>query len=1175
MAETRWTQPQQNAISARGGSVLVSAAAGSGKTAVLVERVVQMLCDEFSPVDIDRMLVVTFSRAAAAEMKQRLGIRLVERIAKQPDDLHLQRQQALLGKAKICTVDAFCIDLVRQNFQYLEVAPDFTVMDESELLLLKTACVNDCVAWFYENEPGTQFTELIELLSTGRDDRQLPEIILKIYTFSRSHPFPEQWLDDKLALYRTGLPAARSIWGQSILRRTKDDLAYCVGLLRRALSVIDDDEALQKAYMPAFCSDLTQIERCQAAVETGDWDGAVIALRAVRFDRLGTLRGDCPEKVRVQSIRDQVKRIIKVLAEKMMNASEAQFQEDIANLEPKIELLFRMVKDFSRRLWNEKKRRKRLDFSDLEHLALQLLVQQTPNGPQPTREAVALSEQYDYILVDEYQDTNEVQDLLFTCISREQTNLFMVGDVKQSIYAFRQAMPEIFMAKKARFFPYEVGQYPAKIALDTNFRSRKEVVGAVNSIFERIMSLTLGNIDYDAQESLKYGASYMEADHVQPELLLIDAQKDSGTDAQVQEATAIARRILAMMDNGDTVEEKGRCRPMRLKDICILMRSPKKRAAGLVKILAEYGISSAWDDNGGFLDTREIASVVSFLCALDNPLLDIELAAAMMSPLFGFSANDLARVRLVERGVPLFSALTQAAQNGDEKSAAFLQVFHAMRVQAAVLPVDRLLLQIYTTTDAMAIFRAMPMGEGRCANLQLLLEYAASYHAVGYKQLSGFVGFLQRLMEKEGDLPAAGNTGTSADMVRIMSIHRSKGLEFPVVFLADTARQFNLQDLRQTTLLHSRYGFACVRREPDTKKQYATIPMQSIRIETERSMLSEEMRILYVAMTRAREKLVITGAVKNDLAKLLTKLYAECPDARLPSSRLSDCSCYLEWLLMTLLHYPSGEPLRQVCGLRDVPLFPETVSWAVRVISPESEQIEEMVEEDHAIPPDVQLLEQLHTLAGWTYVHERETRIPTKFAVSDVVKGERDVQYRFQTRPRFLTEQKLTQAEQGDAMHKFMQFADYQAAYNDLDTEIRRMRDRQFLSSMEAESLQKERLFRFFHSAFAQRIFQSADVRRELRFMAECGQDVLGEDFAEMGDSKVVLQGVADCVFIENSYAIIVDYKTDRVASADELRERYAKQLVLYREILSEQIEYPVGACYLYSFHLNTEVKIR
>lgn len=1178
MPPRNWTKPQNDAITARGGALLVSAAAGSGKTAVLVERAVSLICDRENPVDADRLLVVTFSNAAAAEMKQRMSLRLSEMIRENPLDLYLQRQQTLLATAQISTVHSFCLDLIRANFQNLDVSPDFSIADENELELLKNDCAAALVERYYQNDQTGVFRELVELLFTGRDDAKLVETVLKIYDFSRSHPFFEDWLDEKLAMYDPEIPVGETVWGKSILRYAKDSLTFCERQQRLALESVQADEKMEKAYGAAFRADLCRLADVLDAVNANDWDGAVAALSAFEFLKLGPLRGDDAGKRRAKDARERTKDTVKALAEKYLNTPANDFRQDIEDLRPKIAVLFSLVKDFSADFSAAKAEKKRLDFSDFEHLALRLLVRKTENGYERTPRALEIAARYDHVLVDEYQDTNEAQDLIFTSVSREQKNLFMVGDVKQSIYGFRQAMPEIFMAKKQKFFPFDIGFFPAKINLDTNFRSRREVTGAVNFLFSMLMSNEMGEIDYNDGESLKCGASYPEYTAARPSLLLISTEKYEGDHNQTElEAAEIAKTIAGMLDSGYMVADGENMRPAVPRDFCVLLRSPKNKSDVYVRAFLAAGVP-AWSERaGGYLQAREVSAVISMLKAVDNPLLDIDLVAAMLSPFFDFTDDDVAAIRLLRRGAPFYTALNTAARE-NEKAASFLRVFHELRAASAILPADKLIMRFYDLTDALSVVRAMPMGKSRAANLLLLLEYAAHYHKLGYKQLGGFVGFLSRLAEKGGDLAPANTMGDGADVVRVMSAHRSKGLEFPVVFLADAGKTFNKTDLRQSSLLHSRYGFACLRRDRKRLIQFSTVPMQAIRLESERSVLSEEMRILYVALTRAKEKLVISALVKGDPGKKLSRLSCKAVSGKLPPYVVGEGNSYSDWILSALLHHKSAAVLREAAGIDDNGLIDDGNDWAFMLREPSGEALTghtEPAAQTISFLPDPALREELARRLAFTYPNTVQTKIPAKLAVSAAAKGGRDLQYRFSARPKFMAEYALTAAEKGNAMHKFMQFCDYSAAKNDLNGEIARMERQAFLSKAETDSLNRSKLRAFFESGLANRMFLSGDVRRELKFMAECGRDILGGIIPGMdGSSKIVLQGVADCVFFEDGKAVIVDYKTDHVTTPGELIERYEAQLILYRVILSKSLGAPVKECLLYSFALQTEIPL-
>jgi len=1185
MMAGKWTIAQQQAIQSRKGPVLVSAAAGSGKTSVLVERAIGLICDEKNPIDADQLLIVTYTNAAAAEMKQRIGARLAQLARENPGNLRLIRQQAALSRASIGTIHSFCLGLIRENFQHLPISHDFSVADEGELELMRQESARTVLEEFYQKDEDGSFQELVELLSGARDDGRLIQVLLKLYDFARAHPFYLSWLDRVQRLYESSPAIEETLWGRTLLTYAADTLDFCISALRQMRERLREDEKAEKAYGPAFSSDLAQLEACRRIVQEGDWDKAVSSLSRIEYAKLGPWRGDDPLKAQAQAVRQRCRKLIERLSDNYLNATGEDFAEDMADLAPKLAMLFDLVRAFDRVFTEEKARKKRLDYSDLEHLALSLLAQEREDGScERTQLAVHLSQQFEQVLVDEYQDVNEVQELLFTCVSRMQQNLFMVGDAKQSIYSFRLATPAIFLHKKESYSVYqgEEGQFPAKIILDMNFRSRREVTEGVNFLFSLLMSRRLGDIDYQGEERLVCGATYPEsAADYRPQLLLLDGTEYEGNeDGPVLEARLVAQQIAQMLAEGYPVSDKGETRPCRPGDFCILMRSPRNRLQTYFKALEEEGIP-VWVQNAeGFLNVRGVSMVLSLLEALDNPLLDLPLVAALTSPLFGFSDDDVAALRLAGKNLPFYLALEKGAAGAVEESLArrcreFLRLFSHLRSRAAVLPTDRLLLELYACTDALAIAQVMPLGENRRANLLLLVEYASTYHDLGYKQLGGFVGFISRLKERGGDLAPAGLTGENGGAVQMMSVHRSKGLEFPIVILADTAKSFNKTDINQNYQLHSEYGFACTRRDPETMRQFSTLPMQAIKLERMRDLLGEELRILYVALTRAKEKLIITGYVGKNLSRKLEGLAEEVTNGRLNPRALEEANCPLDWIMAALLHHPDGGTLRELAGCSQLLPQADDNPWRIQVI-PAGERVvpQEKTQPPRLAPPDEDYLRLLRQRAAWRYPYELQTQIPTMLAVSQVSHRE-DGEHRFRSRPRFLEAKGLSPAERGNALHQFMQFADYRKARENLEEEIDRMARQRYLTPAQIESLDRGALKTFFEGPLAQRIFAADQVWRELRFLGEYGKDVLGQRLDMDDDAKVTLQGVADCVFVEQGEAVIVDYKTDRVKTPEELLERYALQLQLYRRMLSEALPYPVKECVLYSFALGRGIPVK
>ncbi len=1175
-----WTNEQQQAIEARGGSLLISAAAGSGKTAVLVERVIRRIADPVNPVDADKLTVVTFSNAAAAEIRERVDTALSALIAERPDDYGLRRQQMLLAKAHICTIHSFCMDVIRHHFQQLSVSPDFRIGDDNELALLRAESAAEVVEEYYASGSAAFFS-LVEMVSSGRDDRRLMQTIERLHTFVRSHPFPEHWLDEKLTLYDPDIPVHTSVWGEAVLAYTQQALEHSLRLFQQALSIIREDAALSKAYLIRFSEDTGYAEGLLEYAQDGAWDELYAALRRYEFGTLGQLRGfdDKALKERLLGIRSSFKAAVKSLRERQFCATAEQHKEDMLDLLPKITVLFEVVKAYGARYEEKKRERNLLDFTDLEQLALRLLVQQEDGRMVETAVAHELAQGIEEIFIDEYQDVNEVQNEIFKAVSREGQNLFMVGDVKQSIYRFRQAMPELFLHYKEVFAPYDGAHYPAKITLGRNFRSRSGVTSAVNFIFTQVMSKKLGEIDYEGDEQLIPAAVYPPADRLQVHLHVVDAsQLEDDETASVLEARHIAQQIVKLLSEGLLVTEGGSQRRASFRDIAILLRSVKDKAQVYTKELAACGIPVYSDASGDYFKAKEVAVMLSMLRAIDNPLSDIDLAAVMLSPMFSFTATELSRIRLADARVPLYLAAIRYAKT-DEKTARFLETLVALRTGAVSLSPDRLIESVYTHTGYDLMVLAMPNGQKRLNNLRLLSEYARGFEASGCKTLSSLVRLFNRMLEQGLSLGEAPAFADTADAVRIISMHKSKGLEFPVCFVADCAKQFNRQDLNEPSLLHSALGFSCKRREPEVLKQYTTVPQEALRLEISKGMLSEEMRILYVALTRAREYLFITAAEKK-LDKKLVKLAENIGEnVKMSPFAVQSAQSFSDWVLSAALRKKEAACLRELAGLDDACVLPDEAGWEVQIIAPtapdaaEPEMTEEAASVEIAVAPvDEALLHRLRERMQKRYAFIQSVEIPTKLAVSDIAKQSAKAELRA---PAFTFTGGLTPAQKGSALHKFMQFADYARAGADLVDEVARMQRQSYLTPEEAAAIDKKKLAEFFSGALAKRMFASPRLMRELKFISQlpAGEyDPAGGNAG--GEDTIVIQGVADCVFEEDGGLVIVDYKTDAAKSAEELVKRYALQLDYYKRALEKSLALPVKECILYSFSLGHPIAL-
>ena len=793
-----WTKAQSDAISALDGSVLVSAAAGSGKTAVLTQRVINRLTDENNPTSVDRLLIVTFTRAAAQEMKQRISDALSDMLKKDPTNTNLINQQILLPTAKICTIDSFCSDLVRENFQALSLSPDFRIGDEGELQLLSKQAMDMTMEQMYENDTDGSFKKLNELLFTSRDDSKTAEMAEKLYQNSVSFPFPERWLSDLCFEYREDAELKDSSYGKIVIAHLMKALEYCSELAESILQQCEGDDALIKVFYDAVTTDKAQIDYILDRIDSGEsFDEIRRSVLAYSPARRKNATGDLKEDPLFKSLdqnRKDIKKQFEKLAE-LLCCSEEEYKEDMKILEPMMKVLTETAKLYKKNFDLVKKEKKIADFSDITHMALELLVAETPDGWESTALAKNLRDNFDEILIDEYQDTNAAQDMLFTAISRN--NLFRVGDVKQSIYRFRQANPDIFIDLKNTYEAYDKDKnnYPAKIVLGNNFRSRHGVTDIINFVFSQIMSKDSGDIDYDENEELVFSAGYSDETESPAEFHLLSYDKDLVDDAGNDEIQArhIARYIKSMIGRGYKVKEGDGERNATYKDFAILMRATGSgRGVKYAEVLRDEGVPCFTEVSGEFLGSMEISLALNILRVVDNPKQDIPLLSVLMSPVFGFTADDVAQMRLSDKQGDIYACLL--SKKDEEKVAAFFEKITYWRNISVCLRVKEFIEEIYTDTALPSIFQAMDPSGIKRGNLMLLCDYADIYENSGYGSLSGFINFIDRLGDKQRDISGSVGAAEENDCVKIMTIHKSKGLEFPVCILASCATKFNKSD---------------------------------------------------------------------------------------------------------------------------------------------------------------------------------------------------------------------------------------------------------------------------------------------------------------------------------------------------------------------------------------------
>lgn len=1179
MAQTKWTPEQKQCIEAHGGTLLVSAAAGSGKTSVLIERILTRITDSSNPIDIDKLLVVTFTKAAAAEMKQRLSSKLTALLAEQPNDVYLQRQQILLPRASICTVDSFCSTLIRENFHVLGISPQFKIAEKQQLLLLRKQALTEALTEFYE-EKHPDFLELAAMLTNGKNDAKLAEAVEKIYDFIQTHPDPEAWLTSTSAMYESNLPLFQTAWGKLLFEQMESSLNKALQFYEKALSLAQTDTVLSQKYYPAIATDCEAVRHLREELKQQQWDSFFALLNGFSPTAFSAVRKCENEtaKEQTKALRDNAAACVKGL-QSLYCGTEKQCRENLAITHRSVMVLYRIVKRFSA-LYSEKKQRQNsMDFSDIEHYALQLLTVTDSSGNRfPTALANELSARYEEILVDEYQDTNAVQDALFSALSRNETNLFFVGDVKQSIYGFRQAMPELFVGRRDSYPDFTGNNYPATITLGNNFRSRHEVTDAVNCVFRQLLGERIGGIRYDNREALIYTADYPEQPGYEPEVLLGEFPTGTGSaEKDTFEAAIIADRISQMVGSLPITRKDGTQTPLRYGDCCILLRNYSKHATAYRAALEKRGIPVVGKTEAGFFGAAEIRLMLSLLRCIDNPLQDIPLTAVLLSPLFHFTPDELAQIRLYRTDTALYTALAAARQSNDsslaEKCTRFASALTRYRTLATTLTVDRLVRRIYEETSLPEMVGAREDGRRRRENLRLLHEQCTLFEQNGFRGLSAFIRYIDRLQDQHEDLSASSLNAGTENAVSIMTVHGSKGLEFPVVFLAGLGANFNQENTRKDLLLHPTLGAGIKKRDAKTFNVQKTLPYQGVLLALHNSERAEELRLLYVAMTRAREKLCLVFTTDKLQKKLQS--FAENADdtVALSSHTVLSASSMGEWLLSALIRLPCATELHALLGSRGVPLLKDETVWDIHFCTPSAQKDTKAEAEVTPAVADEALVRQIRENIAYEYPHAALARVPAKLAASDIAHTKTANRFVAVARPAFMSEGGLTPAERGTAMHAFMQFANYAHAATALPNEIRRLTDESFLSPEQAASLDIPRLSAFFKSDVYARMCRASRCLREYHFTFQ-------KPAAELDDAVTdplavtVIQGIADCVFEEPDGLVVVDYKTDRVQTAGELTERYAPQLAIYRCALQTIFEKPVKECLLYSFALQTTVRV-
>ncbi len=1178
-----WTHNQKLAINAREGSLLVSAAAGSGKTAVLVERVIRMVTDSSSPVPIDRLLIVTYTRAAAQELKDRISSALSNLITQNPANPWYRRQLMYLPSANISTVDSFCSDLVREFFQHLEISSDYRIADNGELTVIKQEAMERTLEYFYSQKDSV-FLSLVESFATVRDDSRLQSNILRMYEFLRSHPFGSKWLNEKLSYYTDFTTVSESVWGHIVLDYALSACDYCIDLTENSLRLLEQEVELQSKVIDLFMTDLQYFTSLKEKMSNCTWDEILTYIDAFVVGRMNA-RGftEHPIKLRVAANRDIVKDTYKSIRA-LFEQNEAEISSDIRYQQPLISKLFECIQVFDKHYSEIKLQKNVADFSDVEHYALNLLVKCDNDGEiSETEIATLVSDRFDMVMVDEYQDANEVQDLIFNSVSHSGSNLFVVGDVKQSIYGFRQAMPEIFLGRKNSLplFDCDAQNYPAKVILEQNFRSRKQVTDFVNFTFRELMSIETGDLEYNSEEELVCGAKYNDTAAPCNELHLLDLDEIGDIDASVAEARHIASVIHSKCKDTYVKDGDGE-RLAVFGDFAILMRNKSRYGEIYATELRRCGIPAVCESSGGFLSSFDVNVAVNFLRVIDNPVQDIPILSVMMSPVYGFTPDDLARIRSNNKKTSLYMSVRKYADQGDKKAQKFLSDIDYLRNLSIIYPADVFIGLMYEHTGLVSLLKASD-GEIAQNNLRLLIEYAAAFEQGASKGISAFVSYLDKLQRSGTDLPAASVTNTdNKDAVRIMTIHASKGLEFPICIVANTARQFS-SDAKDNVLLHSKLGFASKRRDEILMCSYNTLPREAVSLEIKRSEKSEELRVLYVAMTRAKEQLIMVAS-KKKLRSYTSKLASLLAgDDHISPFIVRDCTYLSDWLVLCGLMHPDGSLLRSYAGMEAPDTFPDSSAGnlSVQIItyldSLESLPLVRLSNRTsfEDVPENIySTLCSRFDYKGYKYTEL--SKIPQKVTASELAHKETAVKFgRILAKPAFMSDSPLTPAERGTAMHSFLEYCDFISARQNVESEISRLVLKSRLTQKQADSLNRALISSFVNSSIVSRALSANEYFREYRFTVNIPASSVDENISEeFKNCDVILQGSVDLAIVEDDGIIIVDYKTDRVSSTDELVSMYSKQLKLYKQAVEQTMDKKVKSCLIYSVNLSESTEV-
>jgi len=1170
---------------------------GSGKTAVLVERIIQKIIND--KIDINKLLVVTFTNAAASEMRERVLDAIYKKLDETPDDENLQKQIILLSKSNICTIHSFCLEVIKNNFFEINFPANFRIASEEEIELLRQEVLEDTFENLYEND-DENFIKLVECYSDYKGDDNLKELVLKIYRYIQSSPFPRQWLEEKVEMFFNedfSKDFGDSLWGKVLLENLREELTDSINSLKNIKQKVDMHFELEK-YSLVLQGDIEKLLMLNN-ISKESFDKAFEYKQNLKFDKWPIDKKVSMElKEEAKGVRDVVKKKIIPIIEKILFCTSEEAFKDLNEMYDILSNLKDFIFKFDDNFKNKKREKNIIDFSDIEHFALDILVKKDENGNYiPSDVAKTYRDKFEEIAIDEYQDSNEVQEYILSTISRGN-NIFMVGDVKQSIYKFRQACPELFL-NKYESYSKEGNDSGIKIQLFKNFRSKENILDITNIIFKELMSKTLGDIDYTEEEYLNLGAEYekIENELTKSEINLIEIQETEEETEEIEEeqierqlkkeeieAKFIAKRIEELINNKYKIKDKKQgIRNIEYRDIVILLRATSKTAPIYEKELINNNIPVFSDASNEYLDTIEIQTIINLLKVLDNPTDDIALVSVLRSEIGGFSDNEILEIRLYEREKKYYYSLKtakeQAKDNLKEKVTKFLNAIKQWRFESEYLGLAELIWKIYLDTGYYNYVGLMPNGTLRKANLKMLFERAKDYERTSFKGLFNFIRFIEKVKLGNSDMSSAKTIGENENVVRIMSIHKSKGLEFPVVFLSATSKKFNFQDLNESILLHQKLGIGPEYINYNRRIEYPTLAKEAIKIVSKNETISEEMRVLYVALTRAKEKLIITGTLKDaekDLSKKEEYLKIYENSKNISPILLKKYNSYLDWINLVLLKNRN---------------LSEQIDKRVYKISDlvENKNPKENEKKEFKFEIGNQDFNEIIEAFNWEYKYTKEVNLPIKSTVSKIkedienkeienvnfeeIVNKKEIGIENITPSFYIKEKKFSNANIGTIAHLFLQKLDFKEVYT--KEELINLKEKlikiNLLTEEEADTINIEKVLKFVTSDFYKKLLNSKKIEKEKPFCIKMSAKELGLD--TQGD--ILVQGIIDFYAIDDKDEIIlVDYKTDFALNEENLIEKYKKQLEIYKMALEEGLDKKVSEVYIYSLFLDKEIKL-